>query len=69
MNQQTMTVWAAINKDGNLSMHLKEPYRDGNIWISEYPYCNSLVYDNIFKLYEKTQYNWTNDPQVFVIKT
>jgi len=67
MKQKTMTIWCAMNKDGKVSMHLKEPHKDGNIWMSDAPFCNSIVYNNIADLFEKTSYNWTNDPQVFVI--
>lgn len=66
-SKKTLTIWCAMNKNGNVSMHLEEPHKDKTAWISTKPFCNSIVYNNIQDLFDKTNYNWTNDPQVFVL--
>ncbi len=66
-NKKTITLWCAMNKNGTIAMHLEEPHRNNNAWVSNMPFCNYIVYNNMLDLFEKTNYNWTNDPQVFVI--
>ena len=72
MNQQKKSlsiIWAAINKNGKLSLHTEEPHRDEQlgIWKSDSPYVNSLAYESLSKMLEKTEMTWESAPEPFQI--
>lgn len=65
--KKTVLIWIAVNKNGKLTMHATEPSRDEDlgIWISDMPFVNSVLYDNLSKMISKTPMNWESDPQPF----
>ena len=46
LKKRQLTVWAAINKNGSLSLHTEEPIRneDTGIWVSKSPFVNSVLF-------------------------
>lgn len=63
LKKKSIKVWVGVNKNGKLSMHAERPERDEKrgIWISKLPYVNSILYDQISKMFEKSNITWTND--------
>ena len=61
--KKTIKIWAGVNKNGNLSMHAEQPVRDEarGIWTSKLPFINSILYENLSKMFEKSDIKWTND--------
>lgn len=64
-----ITIWAAINKNGKLALYTDKPFKDLNqgIWVGKYPYLNSIVFNNLKGMIEKTEMNWECDPEPFQI--
>ena len=60
-----MTVWFAVNKNGFIGLYADEPSRNKKTgkWESKFPVVNSLVYDQIVSLVEKSGMKWENDPE------
>ncbi len=69
--KKQLTVWAAINKNGSLSLHTVEPIRNENtgVWVSESPFVNSVLYKDLSSMIEKTPMNWESNPQPFQFST
>lgn len=67
LKRNTITVWVAKNKNGKLSMHTVEPYRDevNGIWESSSPFINSILYKNLSEMIDKTLMNWESSPEPF----
>lgn len=67
LKKRQLTVWAAINKNGSLSLHTEEPIRneDTGIWVSKSPFINSVLYKDLSNMIEKTPMNWESNPQPF----
>ena len=67
--KKSITVWAGINRNGKLSLHTIEPSRNNNLgtWVSNSPFLNSVIYDNLSKTLEKTPMNWQSPSEVFQI--
>lgn len=65
MKNKTMTVWFAVNKNGYVSMYAKEPQRNEKTgkWDCNLPFINSLVYNQICQLVEKSGMDWTKEPE------
>lgn len=64
-----ITIWAAINKNGKLALYTDKPTKNSEqgIWVGKYPFLNSMVYDNLKSMIEKTEMNWNCDPEPFQI--
>lgn len=58
MASKTIGVWFGINKNGFVSLHLEEPKREGNKWVSNKPYCNSIIQKQIEDLVKRALFNW-----------
>lgn len=66
----TVTVWFAVNKNGYVNMHLVEPIKNEKTgkWESKYPFVNSIVYDGIKKLVEKSKMNWQSEAEALTLQ-
>jgi len=62
---KTITVYVCVNKNGSIGLHSIEPTRDENrgMWISKMPFCNSIAYNQLVSLVEKSNLTWNNDPE------
>jgi hypothetical protein len=62
---KTITVYVGVNKNGSIALHSIEPIRDEarGMWISRMPFCNSIAYNQLVSLVEKSNLNWNNDPE------
>ena len=51
-------------------MHTVEPTRNENlgIWVSNSPFCNSVLYNNLSTTIEKTSMSWESSCEVFQIQ-
>ena len=67
---KSITVWVGVNKNGKISMHTVEPTRneDLGVWVSNSPFVNSVLYENLSKTIEKTAMNWESSCEVFQIQ-
>lgn len=63
--KKTIKVWIGINKDNSLSLHTETPTRDDErgIWVSRFPFCNSLMYNELSKMITKTKMSWESEPE------
>ena len=61
--RKSIKVWCGINKNGKLSMHAEQPTRDEDrgIWVSNFPFVNSVLYGQLFTMFEKANITWAND--------
>ena len=61
--KKSIKVWIGVNKNGKISMHAEQPIRDEvrGIWSSKLPFVNSVIYENMSKMFEKSNITWTND--------
>ena len=68
--KKSITIWVGVNKNGKISMHTVEPTRDEDlgVWVSNSPFVNSVLYDNLSKTIEKTPMNWESSCEVFQIQ-
>lgn len=68
--KKSITVWIGVNKNGKISMHTVEPTRneDLGVWVSNSPFINSVLYENLSKTIEKTPMNWESPSEVFQIQ-
>ena len=68
--KKSITVWIGVNKNGKISMHTVEPIRneDLGVWVSNSPFVNSVLYENLSKTIEKTPMNWESSCEVFQIQ-
>lgn len=66
----TITVWFAVNKNGYLGMWLDEPTRNEETgkWEGKQPFINSVIYEGIKKLVEKSKMNWQSDAEALTIQ-
>lgn len=67
--KKTLKIWIGINKDGSLSLHAEVPFRDEDrgIWVSKYPFCNSVMYNELSKMITKSSMTWQSDPEYMEI--
>lgn len=63
------TIWFAINKNGFIGLYAEEPKRNNETgkWESKYPFVNSLIYDQITKMIEKSNLSWESEPECISI--
>lgn len=68
--RKSITIWIGVNKNGKISMHTVEPTRDEDlgVWVSNSPFVNSVLYENLSKTIEKTAMNWESSCEVFQIQ-
>ena len=68
--KKSITIWIGVNKNGKISMHTVEPTRDEDlgVWVSNSPFVNSVLYENLSKTIEKTPMNWESSCEVFQIQ-
>jgi hypothetical protein len=68
--RKSITIWIGVNKNGKISMHTVEPTRneDLGVWVSNSPFVNSVLYENLSKTIEKTSMNWESSCEVFQIQ-
>ena len=68
--RKSITIWIGVNKNGKISMHTVEPTRneDLGVWVSNSPFVNSVLYENLSKTIEKTAMNWESSCEVFQIQ-
>lgn len=68
--KKSITIWVGVNKNGKISMHTVEPTRDEDlgVWVSNSPFVNSVLYENLSKTIEKTAMNWESSCEVFQIQ-
>lgn len=64
-----MRIFLGVNKNGNISLHIVEPKRnnDNGTWISNRPYVNSVVYNNLSKMIKHSKMTWEHEPEVLEI--
>ena len=67
--RKSITIWIGVNKNGKISMHTVEPTKNEKlgIWVSNSPFVNSVIYNNLSSTIEKTQMNWESSCEVFQI--
>lgn len=67
--KKTITVWVGVNKNGKISMHTVEPTRNEKTgkWTSNSPFVNSVLYQNLSDVFEKTQMSWESSCEIFQI--
>lgn len=65
-NNKSLKCWAAVNKNGFLSLFIEQPKRnsekgkwEGNLYI------NSVAYKAIKELFDKVSFNWEKEPEYF----
>ena len=70
LKRKSITIWVGVNKNGKISMHAVEPTRneDAGIWVSNSPFCNSVLYNNLSETIEKTPMSWESSCEVFQIQ-
>lgn len=70
MKKKSVTVWFAVNKGGFVGMYAEEPTRNEETgkWDSKFPFVNSIVYDQIVTLVEKSGFNWESEPQCLTLQ-
>ena len=63
LKKKSIKVWAGVNKNGKLSMHAEQPVRDNvrGIWVSKFPFVNSVLYTQIASMFEKSNITWNNE--------
>lgn len=68
--KKSITIWVGVNKNGKISMHTVEPTRDEDlgVWVSNSPFVNSVLHENLSKTIEKTAMNWESSCEVFQIQ-
>ena len=66
-----ITVWFAVNKNGFVGLYSDEPKRNKDIgkWESKLPFINSVIYEQIIDLVQKTSMTWDKEPECIQIKT
>lgn len=64
-----MQIFIAINKNGKVSLHGVEPKRDEKtgIWVSNKPYVNCYVQENIDEMIKHSSMTWDMEPEVIEI--
>lgn len=62
----TIKTWAAVDKNGFLSLFTSEPKRNNETckWEGE-KYVNSVIYKMLVNLVENAGMNWDNDAEYF----
>ena len=67
--KKTITVWVGVYKNGKISMHTVEPTRNEQTgkWMSNSPFVNSVLYQNLSDVFEKTQMSWESSCEIFQI--
>ena len=67
--RKSIAVWVGVNKNGKISMHTVEPVRNEKlgIWVSNSPFINSILYENLSSTIEKSPMNWESSCEVFQI--
>ena len=67
--RKSIAVWVGVNKNGKISMHTVEPTRNEKlgIWVSNSPFINSILYENLSSTIEKSLMNWESSCEVFQI--
>jgi hypothetical protein len=68
--KKSITIWVGVNRNGKISMHTVEPTRDEDlgVWVSNSPFVNSVLYENLSQTIEKTPMNWESSCEVFQIQ-
>jgi hypothetical protein len=67
--KKSIKLWLAVNRNEEISLHCEKPEKDevNGIWVSKYPYVNSVIYGNLSKMIEKSMMSWTSSPEFFEI--
>ena len=65
--KHTVKAWVYVNKNGFIGMSLDEPKKDlkNGKWKVKYPYVNSLLYNSVKQIVEKTNMNWQSEAEFF----
>ena len=65
-----ITIWFAVNKNGFVGLYADEPKRNNELgkWESKHPFVNSIIYEQIVNLAEKSNLTWDKDPECIQIK-
>jgi len=66
---KSLTIWFAVNKSGFIGLYYDEPTRNEETgkWDSKFPFVNSIIYDQIVKLVEKSNITWKNDAECLTL--
>lgn len=67
---KSFTIWFAVNKSGFVGLYNDEPIRNESTgkWESKTPFVNSLIYDQIVALVDKSGMTWENNPECITIQ-
>jgi len=67
---KSVTIWFAVNKNGNVRMFLDNPKKntERGIWEGKYPYVNSIIYKDINKVVKQAKMTFENNPEVIEIQ-
>ena len=65
VQKNSISVWVGVNKDGTISMHGVQPKRnlETGVWISNMPFVNSMLYEQMKIMMTNAGYTFDNDPE------
>ena len=71
MENTTINIWFAVNKNGFVGLYCDEPKRniDNGKWESDSPFLNSVIYNQISDLVKRTKFSWNNNPECITFST
>lgn len=66
----TISIYLAVNKNGDVRMFTDEPKRNEATgkWESKHPFVNSVLYKEFVELVSKTNINWEHEPENFQLE-
>lgn len=62
MNKKDITIWIAVQPDGNPYMFVDEPTKQNGRWVGNY-YVNSQIYEQVKVLVKQSQMTKDTEPQ------
>lgn len=67
---KSVTVWFAVNRNGNVRMFLDNPKKnvEKGIWESNLPYVNSVIYKDITRVVQQAHMSFDSNPEVLEIQ-
>ena len=67
---KVISIWLAINKSGFIGLYKDCPIKNEKTgkWEGKYPIINSVIYDNITDLIQKSSLSWESEPEYISIK-
>lgn len=67
--KKTIKIYIGVNKDNSISLHTETPVKDEErgIWVSRYPFCNSLMYNELSKMITKSALSWESEAELIEV--